>query len=348
MQQATAMIVNVRVRWRLLQSTLLLLLLLCPKDSVSFSVDTPPLVELHHTRRCTLYSHDGEHIIGTILERRSSDGVYEATIDSGSISMKEGAATDDSSISQSVLLPYIETADRVGSSTWPSALVGAILLHCSQELQELTKDSEVLELGSGLGLGGLVAGKHASRCVLSDNDEELVELLGQHLAKHKGIGDHFSVQHLDWRDSDPSNAPEKEDRFDICLGFDVAYYYHLMGPLINTMRVKLKTDKATMLIVGQAYRESQWQLFHHIRDGGYNQITDEHEAPWDGSTRMLLYKLEMGTWSDGKTGGETDCIDGFVPIAALLQTPMGVSVSSITPYDHIATGEDEKSQMMSF
>lgn len=162
--QATAMIVNVRVcGWLPMFAVLLLFVLFCPKYSVSFSVDTPPsLAEIHQTRRCTLYSHDGEHVLGTILERRSSNGVYEATIkNGGGSSMKE---EEDSSVSQFVL-PYFETADSVGSSTWPSSLAGAILLHCSNGLQELTKDREVLELGSGLGLGGLVAGKRAARCV---------------------------------------------------------------------------------------------------------------------------------------------------------------------------------------
>lgn len=285
-----------------------LFFLLFAEYSVSFSVETTPLVV--KTRRCTLYSKDGDNIIGTILERRSSDGVHAAMV---------GSMDDvNQGIAFQTTVPYFETADSVGSSVWPSALAGSILLHCS-ELKTLTKDAEILELGSGLGLGGLVAGKSAARCVLSDNDHELVERLRKHVLENQdSLGENVSVQHLDWRDSDPSKPLSEEDRFDFCLGLDVAYYYHLFGPLVNTIRQKLKDDNSIVCVLGQANRESQWTLFHHIRDGGYNQITDEHEAPWEGSATMLLYKLEVGVWTDGEDEGRgSGDLDGVIAISTL-------------------------------
>ena len=131
------------------------------------------------------------------------------------------------------------------------------------------------------------------------------------------------------------------------MAFDVAYYYHLIAPLVNTLRLYRKENKSQLVIIGQANREYHWHLYHHIRDGGYNQITDKKEAPWEGETKMLLYQLQLGAWQSEEE--ETFKVDGTVPIAALLHTTSdNLGVQTLTDYDHVATKEDEESQMMSF
>ena len=80
-----------------------------------------------------------------------------------------------------------------------------------------------------------------------------------------------------------------------------------------------------MFVLGQDARECQWKLYHHILEGGYNQLTDEHEEPWEGNTKMMLYKLKLGVWKEGETPPEEEVdtnIDGVIPIAAILYETM--------------------------
>ena len=297
------------------------------------------------TRRCSLFSWDGSAEVGTILERRS-EGLHEVLIG-------KSDEIDNENEVVTVKLPYFKEASSVGSSLWPAGLAGSILFH-SSTLQKLTKDKDVIEFGAGLGLGGLGIAKQARRCVITDNDEELVQVLGDCLSEND-LGDHadtVEARKLDWRDSDPSiGTPNNDDKFDVCLGFDVAYYYHLLGPLVSTARLKLKDRNSFMLVVGQSNRECQWKFYHHIRDGGYNQLTDEHEKPWEGSTKMMLYKLKMGVWKDGETviddNGKFE-LDGIIPIAAILYSTPDLQIPELTQCDYIATQQDQDSQEMSF
>jgi len=313
----------------------LLLVVLLPSYTSSFSIQT---------QKTTLYSKDGEHVIGSVLERKTADR-HEVII--------HRAGKDDKNNLVTIVLPYFASAESVGSSVWPSSLVAAMLWQ-DTVLSELTKDSTIIELGCGLGLGGLAAGQQSARCLLTDNDETVVEKLERHV---QSLGNHFNVQKLDWRDCDPTtkkSAEENEERFDVCLGCDVAYYYYLFGPLINTIRSKLCPEKGTLCVVGQANRESQWLLYHHIKDGGYNQVTDEHEEPWTGHVEMRLYKLKVESWTEGDDGEDADDDEGgtsdksVLPIAVLLYTANKTVLPFITPYDHVATEEDEKAQMISF
>lgn len=289
------------------------------------------------TRKSTLHSWKDDVEIGSILERRSS-GLHEVLIESSN-----GKAPI------SVSLPYFEQAGSVGSSIWPSSLAGSILLRYSSGLHNLIEGKEILELGSGLGLGGLIAAQDASRCVLTDSDQELVEQLGKCVADN-GLSEKAGARKLDWRDVDPHG--QDDDKYDICLGFDVAYYFHLVGPFVATACLKLKERNSVMLVLGQSYRECQWRLYHHLRDGGYNQFTDQHEQPWTGSTKMLLYKLKMERWLDGDDSGtgvkDPSKIDGVFPIAALLYTTKDLDVPELTPHDYVATQEDEDSLEKSF
>ena len=396
---------------RIAMSTLLVLIGLAVPVVVSLSSPATAL----QLRRCDLCSHDGKFVIGSIVERRiptsgDRDGIHEVWVASSIQEIRQeyshtaapgaAAATDDNANPETtsgnkppnnsnnhnkvlkVTMPFVDQAGSVGSSLWPSSLVGTILMHsrhsqlpkllqnagAGSEEDDGHKNTRVLELGSGLGLGGMVAAQHVDQVVLTDNDLELVELLQQHIEQKQDTlqNKNIRAQQLDWRDAADIQEDSDDNKFDVILGFDVAYYYYLMGPLVTTIR-KLQKKKNLVLLIGQANREIQWQLYHHIRDGGYNQLTDEHEAPWEGRTQTLLYKLKMGKW---RSGEEADAVlyddhptstidddtekdkdlDGTIPVAALLHTTYEVwpMEDALTPHEHVATEQDEQAQMMSF
>jgi Lysine methyltransferase len=325
------------------------------------SLSAPSSLIIQKTRKSTLYSKDDHVVIGSLVEYRHSEKrIHEVSV------WANDRQQNDSPPVVSVTLPYVDRPDSVGSSLWPSSMAGAILYCNSPTLQSAMQDKNLLEVGSGLGLGGLVVaatvcggGRPPNSCVLTDNDPDLVERLEQHiidttLIKNKNdAACALSVHRLDWRDSSClAGDDKKEPMYDVCMGFDVGYYYHLITSLVTTLRVNLKPKNARLLVIGQCNRKSQWHLYHYLKEGGYNQITDEQELPWPGTTRMMLYSLETEEWTDN-THTDDDIsirgrLEGSLPIAALYYTTSDLELDSLTAHDHEATKDDEEAQLMSF
>jgi hypothetical protein len=245
-----------------------------------------------------------------------------------------------------VSLPYFADAGGLSESLWPAGIAGSILLR-SPDMKSRLQNQRVIELGSGVGLAGLVAATSCKTCLLTDNTNEAVGFLESAIQRNtdNGIlqGCEMTAMNLDWRDQ-----VENVGSADVVLGTDVAYYYHLLRPLMDTSTAHLSTD-GLMLVLGQANRQSQWDLYKNIKDGCYNQITDEHEPAWIGDTRMLLYVLEVGCCQ--KDGEEhSDEVYDMIPMAALLHSRGDEEsvLSLLAEYSHVATKEDEESIAISF
>lgn len=279
------------------------------------------------TRRSTLLSWNTDTVLGWVQERRDSATISQVTA---------GWGNNDESLT--VDLPYITNVESLASSLWPSALAGAIL--CQSPAFAAMTNTSILEVGAGLGLAGqvLLQATKASSCQLTDNDKESIKLLQESIED-----DRLSARYLEWRDD-----PDEEERhsIDILLGTDVAYYFYLLRPLMDTAKHLLKPTKSLFVVLGQAYRESLWDLYDNIANGCYNQLTDQHETKWPGKTDMLLYRLEMQKWQ--KQPGEA-LIEGTVPIALLLhQSPGLLELDPLTAHDHVATAQDREKLFVSF
>jgi SAM-dependent methyltransferase len=279
----------------------------------------------------------------SLADRKSTIGwtVEERDVQEGSHRVSVGWGSQECSDSLTVDLPTMKDRDSLASSLWPPGLAGAIL--CRSPLtKELLNDKAVLELGCGVGLTGLVAADTAASCHLTDNDEDVVGLLKE-LAQ-ESPKKNVVAQYVEWRDEDRSvDIPAA----DVVLGTDIAYYYFLLRPLMDTVRAYLKPEKSALLIAGQANREGQWTLYHNLLDGCYNQLTDNKEGPWPGSTQMLLYYLEMSKWQSSGSLDEPE-IDGRVPIAVILHRTPGMEVISLTDFDYVATEDDEGKMQITF
>lgn len=242
---------------------------------------------------------------------------------------------DSEPLEVSIPVPNDETS--LARTLWPASLAAAILLK-SPAAERLARNKNVLELGCGLGLAGIVASKCAKSCCLTDHDEEVVQMLQDR------NNPNIDARYLEWRDDDrPSEIPAS----DFVIGADIAYYYFLLRPLMDTAKALLKPDNSALMVVGQANRESQWDLYHNIRDGCYNQLTDEKEVSWNGETRMLLYQLQLSEWHVEDSSDNVE-LDGTLPIAVMLHRAPGLEEFAFTAFDHTATEEDEAGIMISF
>lgn len=306
------------------------------------------------SRRSSLHTWNGQQEIGWVVERRvQGDDNNDASAPDDDIhkylevsaGIHKGEDEDDE-----ILKVEIPTSGDggVSSSLWPSALAASILLRRPKMRQALL-DKDVLELGSGLGLAGLVAARApTTSCTLTDKAEDALELLPRTIERNALSESHVSSRLLDWKDE----ASYGEGKADVVIGADLAYYFFLLRPLMDASRASMKDDSGLLYIVGQANRESQWDLKNNIQNGCYNQITDEREPPWEGDTNMLLYNLKVGQWGDGgTTTSNTNEIDEEVPIAVCVYChEVGRLACEILEVglDHIATKKDEEEQEYTF
>lgn len=236
--------------------------------------------------------------------------------------------------------------DDLATTLWDAGVAGAILCRSPGFIEYLGKNKTVLELGSGIGLPGWVAGASAASATLTDHDQRAVVRIGNMAAKNPGHN--ITARFLEWKD-DHSNA----DPFDVILATDVAYYFYLLRPLMDTVKAYLRD---TVLIMGQANRQSQWDLYDNLRLGCYNQLTDDREGPWPGQTRMLLYNLQVNQWvketdADGVMV-EEEKIGSVMPIAVIHHEAEPNSEQTTdhfySAWDHVATTEDRDSIRISF
>ncbi|KAL6046758.1 Methyltransferase-like protein 21A [Balamuthia mandrillaris] len=111
--------------------------------------------------------------------------------------------------------------DLTGQVLWPAAsyLSEYIVTH-----QNMFHDKYVLEVGSGVGLCGLLAHKLSQRCILTDHNDHVLELLQKNVDNHKakeGQGRVLMVQKLEWGEGleeFKANVPDLGQGFDVIIG----------------------------------------------------------------------------------------------------------------------------------
>jgi len=272
-------------------------------------------------RRCVLRPwHNKEISLGWCLEVIDEDSrKHTVTTYWNDEAGNDGAGT-------TVQVPTPSSVEALSDSLWPPSFASSILL-CSPTFQRnLAATPNILEMGCGLGLTGTTLATKLQQKVnvtLSDINPVPPDAIA-----------------FDWRDATPDMP------WDCMIGSDIAYYHHLLRPILDTI-----SPHRDAIVVGQANRESQWDLYKMMRDGGYNLRTDEQDAPWDGSDlQMLLYELEMSEWNQ-----DFDVIDGVVPIAALVYRSKDSSTFTVedaapwfSEHDYKATDEDDEAIVKSF
>ena len=129
-------------------------------------------------------------------------------------------------------------AASLGAALWPSSLALAGLV------DRFVAGRSVLELGSGLGLGGAASRQAgAARVVCTDMDDELVAMLGE------------GAHRLDWCDEDTFLG----EKFDCVIGADVAYEASVVPDLVKATLAHV-ADDGVALIVGERKRPAMRAL----------------------------------------------------------------------------------------
>ena len=133
---------------------------------------------------------------------------------------------------------YIDQRIPYWAELWASAVAMSEYLVENQQLT--TSPVKVTEIGCGLGLPSIIAGKLGAEVCLTDYDMDSLDFAKQNWTKnlpHKNA----RFQQLDWRNPDPSVAA------DLLLASDVAYEKRAFEPLLKTFQQLLKPNGTILL-----------------------------------------------------------------------------------------------------
>lgn len=200
------------------------------------------------SRRSSLHTWNGQQEIGWVVERRvqGDDNNNDAASPDDDIhkylEVSVGIHKEDDNDEITTVEIPTSGDGGVSSSLWPSALAASILL-LRPKMRHALVDKDVLELGSGLGLAGLVAASAPTKsCTLTDKAEDSLELLPRTIERNALSERQVSSRPLDWKDE----ATYGEGKADVVIGADLAYYFFLLRPLMDASRASMKDDSGLL------------------------------------------------------------------------------------------------------
>jgi predicted nicotinamide N-methyase len=165
-----------------------------------------------------------------------------------------------------------ESFDDTGTVLWPAAPLLCYFL-LSDAGRRLVQGVSVLELGAGVGIPGLIAGRVCKTLVLTDHNDQVVERLETNVRLNRASllasCQAVSVERLDWREFlGPSHgcaqqAAGKGDtslcartRYQVLLGADVVYSHEAVEMLVSAVDALLELTPDAVFLLAYVSRWS--------------------------------------------------------------------------------------------
>ncbi|MFC1835845.1 methyltransferase [Thermodesulfobacteriota bacterium] len=132
-----------------------------------------------------------------------------------------------------------ESGERI--SFWWSVTSSAIALAHELVAMGDLSGQRVVELGCGLGLAGVTAGKLGARVLFTDYVPEALELAERNCGLNGLATDKVEFKRLDWEE------PGELGSFDLVLGSEILYDYFFHGSLIKLLGRIVEPEGVLML-----------------------------------------------------------------------------------------------------
>ncbi|EJD53919.1 hypothetical protein AURDEDRAFT_110616 [Auricularia subglabra TFB-10046 SS5] len=178
---------------------------------------------------------------------------------------------------------WVDASPGCGGIAWPAGEVLSRYL-VARKADQL-RDRRVVELGSGTGLVGLVAGLLGARVAVTDQ-AQLLPLLSKNVALN-GLDAAVCVAELDWA------APVPKDMYDpdILLAADCVYFEPAFPLLCATLR-NIATKRTEILFCYKKRRKADKRFFKLLsRDFDWDHVDDDPEK--DNYAKDAIYLLRL-------------------------------------------------------
>lgn len=162
---------------------------------------------------------------------------------------------------------------------WHSAIGMAEFILEDERFGAQTK---VLELGCGLGLSGIAAGRKGCELIMSDYLEEAIQMA--ELGWLENMGTPANTQIIDWRNIDPQLEVEW------VLAADVAYEARNFEPLLMAFRTLLKPGVKALL--SEPGRGIAKPFLASLAQEGFSVLRSSRKIKWKGTENTVgIYEL---------------------------------------------------------
>ena len=159
----------------------------------------------------------------------------------------------------------------IGKTLWKSATMLADFFENNVGTKSIPRLSSienlnVLELGAGTGLTGLVLAFKAKRVILTDHPSQIKQLehncnINKSLFSNSDV---VSVCSLDWdlAEKEIERSPVlSSSKLDLIVASDCVYFEELQEPLFNTIKALLRRNPSATLVFGFEKRYAHSQAF---------------------------------------------------------------------------------------
>ncbi|XP_006470520.2 uncharacterized protein LOC102624951 isoform X1 [Citrus sinensis] len=134
--------------------------------------------------------------------------------------------------------------DLTGQLVWPGAMLMNDYLSKNPDVLQA---SSILELGSGVGVTGILCSRFCREVLLTDHNEEVLKILKKNIEHHTSSENPNSdaglaVEKLEWGNSDQINKiiQKYPGGFDLILGADICFQQSSISPLFDTVEQFLR------------------------------------------------------------------------------------------------------------
>ena len=164
---------------------------------------------------------------------------------------------------------------------WPSAvgLARYVTGHLSLAGQQ------VLELGCGLGLVGMVAALQGARVLCTDYEADALVFARHNARRHHCRQVRFRL--VDWR------RPALRRRYNTILASDVIYEARNFGPLVTLLQRFLA--RGGQAVFADPERPNAVPFFALLRHRGFTYHKAVEPVVWDGRHRIAIYTIRHRT-----------------------------------------------------
>ncbi|KAJ4970862.1 hypothetical protein NE237_003961 [Protea cynaroides] len=137
--------------------------------------------------------------------------------------------------------------DLTGQLVWPGALLLNSYLSKNSDLLE---GCSIIELGSGVGVTGIICSQFCNEVVLTDHNDEVLKILKKNIELHKSLKTARScaglvAEKLEWGNPDHMSeiSQKYSGGFDLILGADICFQHSSVPPLFDAVEQLLHLKK---------------------------------------------------------------------------------------------------------
>ncbi len=155
---------------------------------------------------------------------------------------------------------FIDTEDVFNNfPLWAKIWEASIVL--SEHLAGIAPDPEkhFLEIGSGMGIAGIVASSFGHRVTLTEYNTDAINFARANAEKNLPATDsELEIMTLDW------NEPQLEGSFDVIFGSEIIYNDRDYQPILNLFKTFLKPGGE--IILAERVRKTSIEFFRQMSD----------------------------------------------------------------------------------